>query len=89
MLKVTEERLAENARTILKSNWLTKVELEEIKRNADGEEQRMSSADVFGSACFWKRGIELDYGGGGFRERVRRSGIPVSTKQMLCNLSCS
>ena len=35
----------------MKSNWLTTVELE-IKRNADGDEQRMSSTGVFASACF-------------------------------------
>ena len=51
MLKVTEERLADKARTILRSNWLTTVELE-IKRNVYGDEQRMSSAEVFASACF-------------------------------------
>ena len=33
MVKVTEQRLADQARTILKSKWFTTVELEEIKRN--------------------------------------------------------
>ena len=32
MVKVTEQRLADEARTILKSKWFTTVELEEIKR---------------------------------------------------------
>ena len=50
MFKVIEQRLADQTRAILKSNWLTTVELEEIKRNADGDEQRMSSATEFASA---------------------------------------
>ena len=50
MFKVTEQRLADQARTILKSNWFTTVELEEIKRNIDGDEQRMSFAAEFASA---------------------------------------
>ena len=33
MVKVTEQRLADHARTILKSKWFTTVELKEIKRN--------------------------------------------------------
>ena len=33
MIKVTEQRLADQARTILKSERLTTVEVEEIKRN--------------------------------------------------------
>ena len=36
MVKVTEQRLADQARTILKSKWFTAVELEEIKRNKHG-----------------------------------------------------
>ena len=35
----------------MKSSWLTTVELEKIKRNADGDEQRMSSSEAFASAC--------------------------------------
>lgn len=37
MVKVTEQRLADQARTILKSKWFTAVELEEIKRNKHGD----------------------------------------------------
>ena len=36
MVKVTEQRLADQAHTILKSKWFTAVELEEIKRNKHG-----------------------------------------------------
>ena len=36
MVKVIEQRLADQARTILKSKWFTTVELEEIKRNKHG-----------------------------------------------------
>ena len=53
MFKVTEQRLADQAdqaRTILKSNLFTMVELKEIKRNVDGDEQRMSSTTEFASA---------------------------------------
>ena len=32
IVKVTEQRLADQTRTILKSKWFTNVELEEIKR---------------------------------------------------------
>ena len=33
MVKVTEQRLVDQAGTILKRKWFTTVELEEIKRN--------------------------------------------------------
>ena len=33
MVRVTEQRFADQVRTILKSKWFTAVELEEIKRN--------------------------------------------------------
>ena len=44
LFKVTEQRLADQALTILKSNWFTTVEWEEIKRNVDDDKQRMSPA---------------------------------------------
>ena len=42
MFKVTEQRLADQARTILKSSWFTTAELEEIKRPGQlTEDQRV------------------------------------------------
>ena len=34
MVRVTEQRFADQVRTILKSKWFTAVELEEIKRKS-------------------------------------------------------
>ena len=46
---MTEQRLADQARTILKSKRLTTVELEEVKRNVDSDELRVSSGTEFAS----------------------------------------
>ena len=43
-LKVTEQRLCDQAQIIRKNGWLTQVELEEIKRRVTGNETaRVSS----------------------------------------------
>ena len=42
MVKVTEQRLADQARAILRSKWFTTVELEEIKRKETSTETVMN-----------------------------------------------
>ena len=41
MFNVSEQRLADQVRVILKSDWLTTVELEEIKRRSDLQEMNV------------------------------------------------
>ena len=46
MVEVTEQRLADQARTILKSKWFTTVELEEIKKNNGNCDEQNGKAVV-------------------------------------------
>ena len=50
MVKVTEQRLADQARTILKSKWFTTVELEELKRNKHRNCDEQNRTAVVGEA---------------------------------------
>ena len=86
MLKVTEQRLADQVRTILKSNWLTTVELEEIKRNVDGDEQRMSSATTeFVSAGIGNETMEEVDSGREYEDLVHEEVYDERPKQLTEN----
>ena len=42
---ITEQNLADRARIIQKKNWITKIQLDEIRKTAENEEPQQSSSD--------------------------------------------